>query len=247
MFFTNKTRFTPKPIKFGEFCLQPQSKVRWLGFWLDPKLRFHHHITNMRATGISAIHQLRRLSKCFSGLNPEATQNLVISILRSKILFGSVVWLTLDTSKKVFDIWDKLLNTANRLVLGAFKTSPTELMQHDSHLTLFRLTATRLHYNFYCRCFTAPNDHPTKRFILHELQTQPRSHHSCISRRIEPDFMTQVFPNNYETIYPHLNPPWTQKTGSIHNLEIKRDEAKKLVQKRWRCDDFLHRRLFHPE
>lgn len=230
MYFTNKTNFTPPPIKFGEFHLQPQTQIRWLGFWLDPKLKFRHHIATMRTSGINAIHRLRRLNKCFSGLGPKSARNLVTLVLRPKILFGSVVWLTSDNDRKVTRIWEVLLNAANRLILGAFKTSPTSLMKHDSYLTPFRSTATQLHYDFYCKRLTAPDTHPTKQFLLHELDFPPRSHHSCISHRIEPEIMFTLFPKTFETIHPHLDPPWTEKVGAIYNLELKREEAKEKIR-----------------
>lgn len=229
MVFTNKTKFTSPSIRFGEFHLQPQTQLRWLGFWLDPKLKFRHHVTVMRSSGIHTLHQLKRLNKCFSGLNPKSARNLVISVLRSKILFGSVVWLTSDNDKKVTKIWDVLLNAANRLILGAFKTSPTDLMKHDSFLRPFRSTATQLHYNFYCKRLTAPDTHPTKQFILHELNSPPKTHHSCISHRIEPEIMSALIPKTLEVIYPHLDPPWTKKVGITHNLDLRREEAKEKI------------------
>lgn len=230
MYFTNKTKFIPPTIKFGELQLQPQNLVRWLGFWLDPKLKFRHHISNMRLSGINTIQQLKRLNKCFSGLNPIAARNLITAVLRPKILFGSVVWLTLDTAKKVFDIWDVILNAANRLILGAFRTSPTDLLRHDSYLKPFRLTAAQLHYNFFCKRLTAPDNHPTKQFLLHKLKTTPRSHQSCISRRIEPELMAHLYPKQIETIKPHLDPPWSQKVGITHNLDLNREEEKEKVK-----------------
>lgn len=225
MYFTNKTKFTPRPITFGEALLQPRNQVRWLGFWLDPKLKFRHHIATMQSSGIKTIQQLRRLNKCFSGLNPTAARQLVIAVLRPKILFGSVVWLTSDTSKKVFKIWDVLLNAANCLILGAFRTSPTDLMRHDLYLNPFQYTASQLHYSFYCKRLTAPDSHPTKTFILHELVTRPKSHQSCISHRINPEHLNHLFPKAFEIIHPHLDPPWTKKPGIILNLDIQREEA----------------------
>lgn len=229
MYFTNKVKFTPIPIKFGEHQLYHKTQVCWLGFWLDPKLKFRHHISVMRSSGIGTIKQLRRLNKSFSGLNPIAARTLVNAVLRPKLLFGSVVWLTSDTSNKVFKIWDTLLNAANRLILGAFKTSPTNLMRHDSFMKPFRSTATQLHHNFYCKRFMAPDTHPTQRFILHKLQTHPHSHHSCISHRIETDHIHHLYPKPFETIQPHPDPPWIEKIGRVHNLDLTRDEAKEWI------------------
>lgn len=226
MYFTNKPKFTPTQIRFGEYVLHHRTQVRWLGFWLDPKLRFNHHISVLQSEGIHALQKLRRLNKCFSGLNPKTARTLVIAVLRPKVLFGSIFWLTSDTLKKVLKIWDVLLNAANRLILGAFKMSPTNLMRHDSHMQPFYLTASQFHQNFYCKHLTAPEDHRTTFFLLHKLTSQPRSHYSCISHRINPKYIHNLFPKHFKTIHPPPDPPWTKKLGTIYNLDLKRDKQK---------------------
>ena len=147
--------------------------------------------------------------------------------MKARVLFRSVVWLTLDTAKRVFKIWDVLLNTGNRLILGAFRTSPVKLMRHDSFLTPFPLVAARSHYNFICKRLTSLDSHPTKKFILHELTSSPKSHQSCITSRIEPELLHHIFPRSYETILPHVEPPWSKNTGEAFNLCLTREEVKK--------------------
>lgn len=55
MYFRNKRKFKPVSIKFGDLQIQPQQKLCWLGFWLDPKLKFRQHISLMKAAGKSTI------------------------------------------------------------------------------------------------------------------------------------------------------------------------------------------------
>ncbi|KAG0150450.1 hypothetical protein CROQUDRAFT_197815 [Cronartium quercuum f. sp. fusiforme G11] len=105
MHFTKKTNktFTPLPMRFGDNVLQPQTEVQWLGFWLDPKLTFKGHIKRIQSVGKQTLGQLKRINKCFSGLNPKETATLITTILRPRILFGSIVWFTQET-------WSRLLN-----------------------------------------------------------------------------------------------------------------------------------------
>lgn len=229
MFFTNKKKFTPVSINFGDLLIQPQQKIRWLGFWLDPKLKFCDHISTMRSSGKNTIHQLRRIGRCFSGLNPEATRNLVVSVLQPRILFGSVVWLTMNTFSQTAKIWNVLLNSANRLILGAFRTSPVNLMRHDTQLTPFHIAATKSHYKFLSKRFTAPENHPSRIFIIHELTSNPSKHQSCITHRVDPDFLNNIYPNDYEVIRPYADPPWSQPTGTVHNLSLSREEVKEVI------------------
>lgn len=231
MHFTTRTSRTfPQPtIQFGDLTLQPQPLVRWLGFWLDPKLRFNQHINKMKAIGNQTLGQLKRISRCFSGLDAGETKKLVTSVLRPRILFGSIIWLTYDNQKKAIDILTKLQNGANRLILGAFRTSPIESLNHDSDPTPFHLTAARLHHQFYFKRLCYPPSHPTRKFIIHELQTDKRKYSSCIQKRLFPELLDTNFPQDFETIFPYPTPPWHSSIGETHNLELSRDDTIKII------------------
>lgn len=102
-------------------------------------------------------------------------------------------------------------------------------MRHDTHLTPFQTVATRAHHKFFCKRLTAPEVHPSKNFILHELSKKHNKHQSCITKRIDPDFLSHVYPKNYEIIRPFVDPPWSQAIGTIHNLTLSREEAKEII------------------
>lgn len=122
-------------------------------------------------------------------------------------------------------IFSLLENEANRIILGAFKTSPTELMHHDSNLLPFSIAATRLHHLFLHKRMTASRNHPTKIFIKHELHVMSRIHRSPVTNLIRLDDFTDLHQGNCEIIDPFPAAPWESSTGELYNDDLTREEA----------------------
>lgn len=228
MHFTHRTHANPG-INFGEKFLSPKLELRWLGYWLDPKLNFNIHLRKVKEVGRRTVAQLRRLYKAYSGLGPGEAKHLVTAVLRSRILYGSVVWFTTTNFSKVLKKTHQLHADANRMILGAFKTSPIDLMAHDPNLTPFAIAAVRLHHLFFPKRMTAPDTHPTKMFIKHELQVKLRAHKSPISSLVRLEDFEPLHTHPCEIIHPFPAPPWETPVGELMNIDLNRDEAMKRV------------------
>lgn len=122
-------------------------------------------------------------------------------------------------------LFSLLENEANQIILGAFKTSPTILMHHDSNLLPFSIAATRLHHLFLHKRMTAPWDHPTRIFIQHELKVQATTHKSPITNLIRFDDFLDLHHTECETILPYPSAPWEGSIGDICNEELTREDA----------------------
>lgn len=130
---------------------------------------------------------------------------------------------------KVMKLFQLLENEANRVILGAFKTSPTKLMHHDSNLLPFSIAATRLHHLFLHKRMTTLNDHPTKRFIQHELSVMSPTHKSPITNLIRLDDFIDLHQGNCEIIRPFPSAPWEDSLGELHNMQLTREEALEAI------------------
>lgn len=136
-------KHTNPDVGFGSQVLKPRTELRWLGLCLDPGLNFGTHIQKMKQRGTTTIAQLARINRCYWGTNPKETKTLIMSILKPRILFGCVVWLNTRTEGKVTKMLNLLQNQANRLALGALKSSPIDHMNHDANLTLSKTLAVK--------------------------------------------------------------------------------------------------------
>lgn len=225
---THKKHDNPK-IRFGEQVLSPKQELRWLGLWLDPKLSFGPHIQKMCQRGKVTLAQMGRINKCFWGMSPRETKTLVTTVLKPHILFGCIVWYNTKTEGKVSQMLNLLQNSANRLALGAFKSSPVDLMNHDTNLILFKELVVQYNYRFVYKRLTAPTKHPTRRILDVELFNTPRRLLSPIHRILKKADIYPLHDVRVETIYPYPEPPWCSPTLEVMNKGGKREEVKERI------------------
>lgn len=199
--------------------------MRWLGLWLDLKLTFRAHIHRMEQRGKATLTQLHRISRCYHGLNAKEARVLVATILKPRVLFGSIVWFNTRTEGKVSRILTLLQNKANRLIMGAFKSSPITFLNHDTDTKQFKDLAIRHHHNYIYKRLTAPPTHPTRRILQQDLLSIPNTHLSPIQQLIRRTDLILPGTNVLETIYPYPEPPWTSPRWEVENKDVKRDEA----------------------
>lgn len=68
----------------------------------------------------------------------------------------------------------------NRLILGAFRSSPTEALSHDTETIRFLHFAVRAHHHFIYKHLTASADHPTRKSIELSLRRITKTHEDPI-------------------------------------------------------------------
>lgn len=223
MHFTHRKHHNTS-LWLGRQVIKPQdTELRWLGLWLDPKLTFRAHIHRIQQRGKTTLAQLHQISRCYHGLNPKEARLMVSAILKPRILFGSIVWFNTRTEGKVTQLLDLLQNKANRLILGAFKSSPISIMNHDVDTMLFKDLAIRHHHNYVYKRLRAPPTHPTRRLLQKELLSIATTHQSPIHRFLRRTVLILPGMNVLQKIYPYLEPPWTFPRWGVLNVGTKRD------------------------
>lgn len=114
----------------------------------------------------------------------------------------------------------------NRLILGAFKSSPVTFLTHDTNMIPFKNLAVRQHHNFIYKRLTAATNHPTRRILQQELSGTPTRHPSTIHKLLRRTDMTSHADNILETIYPYPEPPWMEPRWIVENVGYTREEVK---------------------
>lgn len=229
MHFTHKKHAEP-PIKLGDQTIEATKELRWLGLWLDPKLNFSLHISKMQQRGKATIAQLQRISHCYWGLSSRETRKLITTVLKPRILIGSIAWLTTRNQGKVEKIFNSLQNAANRLILGAFRSSPIKIMNHDTDTIRFFDLAVRAHHHFIYKRLSAPSTHPTRKLIEHALRVTTKTHQDSIQMLIGRESLLMTSGERLETIEPYPTPPWDTPLGEIENLGLDKESAAKKIQ-----------------
>lgn len=228
--FTNKRKIQSLPtLIFGDVILTPKQEIKWLGVWFDSKLLFNSHLHHVKKIGEFTLHQLRRISKCFSGLSPKETKRLISTVLLPRIFYGSLVWFTRKNFSKVNKIISSIQNSAILLTLGFFRGSSIDLIYHDSYSIPFHLSITKRHHGFYLKRLTAPDSHPTRLFIEKELNLSTTKLKSPIQDMLRIEDFRNLIGAEMETIYPHTFPPWSNFCFRLHNLDISKEVAKSVI------------------
>lgn len=212
MHFTHQKHLNPN-IEFRNQTISPKAKLRWLGFWMDPKLSFNSHLRKIKDIGQKIVAQLRRPNKAYSVLGLREAKHLITTVLRSRVLYGSVVWFTTANLSKVSNIFQVINAEANGMILGAFKKSPTDLMVHNTNLTPFAIAAVRLHHVFFHKRMTAPDFHPRKILSRFELTNKRSTHKSPISNMVRLEDFESLQADECEINHPLPSPPWDNMTA----------------------------------
>ena len=113
----------------------PTAYTRWLGFFLDKRLSFNKHVDIMCKRASSVINGLRCLGNTVRGLSQRHFRLLYVACVFPILTYGATVWYR--PHKQVKTLVRKLevvQNKAIRMITGAFKTTPIELIQLRSFL-----------------------------------------------------------------------------------------------------------------
>jgi len=138
--------------------IEPSGVQRWLGFWLDRKLTWKHHIRTRTTSAIKVFMALSRLGNTERGLSQSALRQLYQSCITTVADFGAEVWW--NQQKTQLAPFQKLQNMAMRKIAGAFKTTPIAALEAELGLPPADLRLDRIQRAFTARLFTLPENHP---------------------------------------------------------------------------------------
>ncbi|MBW0490173.1 hypothetical protein O181_029888 [Austropuccinia psidii MF-1] len=218
-----------RQVKFGEEQLRPSSDTRWLGINLDSKLTYANHIKTIKSRADVTLAQINRICKKYFGISMKDTRTLIKAVLYTRILFGSILWLTTPTLTKIKPILEITYNKAARMVLGSLKSTPIIFLKRDSELKSVLATHIVRVHNFLLRLATKEEAHPTKVRTLRELREEPTSHPSSIHKLIRREKITNNISPEPELINLFPTKPW-RKILPIRNIGATKEEAEKSVR-----------------
>ena len=114
-------------------------RLRYLGFFLDHKLRWEHHVNVMCNRARASIRALQLLGNSVRGLNFAQWRLAYNAICLPVLTYGCQLWYT-GKQKGLVQKLQVVQNEGVRLLAGAFRTTPREPLQH-----LFNILPMNLH------------------------------------------------------------------------------------------------------
>jgi hypothetical protein len=143
-----------------EVMVTPSTLLRYLGFWLTPKLKWDKHVKRMAMRGRSTVTGLCILANTVRGMNVANARLLYLSVVRPVLTYGCQVWYTGLRQQGLVDILDKAQAEALRWVLGLFRTSPKDTTEHLASIPPMKFYLDKLRHNTATRFSRLPDSHP---------------------------------------------------------------------------------------
>lgn len=146
------TRIRPKPV------------MRYLGFFLDPKLTFRAHIKHYTNKASSSVNALRMLGNSVRGLSPVYRRRLYLSNIIPLALYGAQLWWH-PAWRKIGWIareLQKVQARACRWITGCFRTTPVGSMELLAKLIPIRPQVNRHMQRAALRLTTLHESHPLR-------------------------------------------------------------------------------------
>ena len=114
----------------NDLTIKVEPKFKFLGIYLDQRLRFKEHIEYLRQKTIKRLDILKCLAHLEWGADRAILLNLYRSLIRSKIDYGSQIYAT--ASDHILARLNSVHNQAIRLCTGAFRSSPVVSLNAES-------------------------------------------------------------------------------------------------------------------
>ena len=129
--FTNKKLDRPPIITLNGIQVPNGTEHKHLGLYIDaPNLTWSTHIENLKVACMKRLDVLRKISGIKWGASRDTMLKYYIASIRSKILYGASIYSS--GSNTVLKKLNVIQNTALRISLGAFKSSPVISLEAES-------------------------------------------------------------------------------------------------------------------
>ena len=131
---------------YGEKITIPApTSIHWLGFHLDHKLSFTHHVNTLSMKGNAIVSGLRVLGNTISGISPSNLRLLYKTVIIPAITYGAPLWYNPDhPNKKLVKKLEQVQHKALIQIAGGFYDSPAEALQLLTYVPPIMCTLTKL-------------------------------------------------------------------------------------------------------
>jgi hypothetical protein len=132
--FSRAHRAPQQRVRLGTAEIAPVESARFLGVWLDRKLRWRAHLKQINKKLATQQLALSKLAKSTWGCSLIRAREIYTKVIRSAIAYGAAAW-HLPTTDKQQGIVKKLhaaQSKSLRIVAGAYKATPVRSLETET-------------------------------------------------------------------------------------------------------------------
>nr|CAH7729532.1 unnamed protein product [Callosobruchus chinensis] len=206
--------FAKKPVqntatlRLSNVALKHFSEIKFLGVIFDQKLTWKNHISYLIRSCQSGINMLRYLANRHWGADGKTLLNIYRSLIRSKLDYGCVAYASAKTA--ALKPLDTIHNTALRLILGAFRTTPIDSLCCESGEAPLWKRREILSLQYATKMLSNPTIPGNNRLPQPNAVAVRKPHYTNFHQRVQ-SYIDNIHISALPTILTNRNtiPPWT--------------------------------------
>jgi hypothetical protein len=130
-----RSRVAPTtPVQLDQQIIAPVQEARFLGIWIDRKLKWKGHLTAIKRKFATQQFALTRLAASAWGCSLLRAREVYTKVIRSAVAYGAGVW-HYPTERRIKGIASKLATLQSqclRVVSGAYRATPVRLLEVET-------------------------------------------------------------------------------------------------------------------
>lgn len=139
IYLTRRHHAPTLPLTLGEMVVKPEEKVRLLGLWFDRKLRWTHHLRELREKLTKQTLSLSRIAASTWGPPLARARHVYLSTIRAAIGFASTAYHEFNEKRErprgvIARDMAKAQNRCLRIITGAYKATPIRLLETEAYV-----------------------------------------------------------------------------------------------------------------
>lgn len=238
MLFDKRPPSTYPVLELHSGQLEFVKEFKFLGLVFDEKLKWEAHIRQLKQHCQNGLNLLKTLSSQTWGADSTTLLRIYRALIRSKIDYGSISYST--AKKSVLKKLDTIHNTALRLAMGAYRTSPVEslyteaneppleIRRHFLSLTYAAKLSSTKYNPTYEHIFSNPgtvhqNNNTTDPLNV-RMKMQDFNYTNILSSEEEnpPPWLVEIpLCNTYLTLFPKSSTPIPKLRKKFQKIETK--------------------------
>jgi hypothetical protein len=132
--FTQRHTYPGQGVQLGGKLIQPVESARFLGVWLDRKLRWGRHLKEVKKKLVTQKLALTRLAASVWGCSLVQAREIYTKVIRACIAYGAPAWHQggADGPKGLARKLTPSQNDCLRIVAGAYKATPSRHLEVET-------------------------------------------------------------------------------------------------------------------
>jgi hypothetical protein len=148
----------PDPTISSYYVVRPVENLRYLGFFINRRLKWEPHVRIMCNRARASIKALQVLGNTIRGLSM-ANWRLVLNAVCLPVLsYGSQLWYLTGAAKGLLNMVQRVQNDMVRQVTGAFRTAPRKPLLHFTRMLPMKFFIEKLTYTSALRLYRLPQE-----------------------------------------------------------------------------------------